>query len=270
MSSSPIARKALNRPGRAGDSFARAPLIGSWKARRKAVVPTPSRKGRRLGNTPGSRFKQCCSMFIAAHSLFSERIRGVCDRGANSRIRAASTEVSAHRGVDVVTRGLRVGPEQCDRRHDLSGLAVTALRHVVLDPRRPDCLRNAGGYCFDGGDFALSDIGKRGLARRDWLPVHVDGAGAAERLPAPELCSFQAKEVSDRPQERHRRVNPFQDSLLSVDGELHRIASLFRFTKLPTRPATPSQLFLNERVEHCGPLAFEVSFPLETLLKQSF
>jgi len=70
---------------------------------------------RRLGNAPGSQFKQCCSMFIAAHSLFSERIRGICDRGANSRIRAASTEVSAHRGVDVVTRRLRVGLEQCDR-----------------------------------------------------------------------------------------------------------------------------------------------------------
>src|SRR5882724_4445947 len=163
-------------------------------------------------------------MFMAALSLFSERIRGVRDRGANSRIRAASTEVSAHRGVDVVTRGLRVGLEQCNRRHDLPGLAVTALRHVVLDPRRPDCLRNAPGYCFDGGDFAVSDIGKRGLARTDWLPVHVDGTGAAERLPAPELCSFQAKEISDRPQERHRRVNPFQGPLLSVDGELHRTA----------------------------------------------
>jgi hypothetical protein len=35
-------------------------------------------------------------------------------------------------------------------------------------------------------------------------------------------------------------------------------------------PATPSKLFLNERAEHCGPLAFEVSVQLETLLKQSF
>jgi len=35
-------------------------------------------------------------------------------------------------------------------------------------------------------------------------------------------------------------------------------------------PATPSKLFLNERVEHCGPLAFEVSVLLETLPKQSF
>jgi hypothetical protein len=74
------------------------------------------------------------------------------------------------------------------------------------------------------GDFAVSDIGKRGLARADRLSVHVDSAGAAERLPAPELCSFQTKEVSDGPQERHRRVNPFQDPFLSVDGELHRIA----------------------------------------------
>src|SRR4029077_21197009 len=113
------------------------------------------------------------------------------------------------------------------------GLAVTALRHVVLDPSRPDSLRNAPGYCFDGGDFAVSDIGKRGLARTNWLPVHVDGADAAERLPAPELCSFQAKEVSDRPQERHRRVNLLQDPLLSVDGELHRAALVFSIHETP-------------------------------------
>jgi len=35
----------------------------------------------------------------SARSLFSERIRGVRDRGANSRICAASANVSAHRGV---------------------------------------------------------------------------------------------------------------------------------------------------------------------------
>jgi hypothetical protein len=37
-----------------------------------------------------------------------------------------------------------------------------------------------------------------------------------------------------------------------------------------TPPATPLKLFLEERVEHCGPLTFEVSFLLETLFKQSF
>ena len=41
-------------------------------------------------------------------------------------------------------------------------------------------------------------------------------------------------------------------------------------TCIATSPATPSKLFLNERVEHRGPLAFEVSVLLETLLKQSF
>jgi hypothetical protein len=32
----------------------------------------------------------------------------------------------------------------------------------------------------------------------------------------------------------------------------------------------PSKLYLDERVEHCGPLAFEVAVLLETHLKQSF
>lgn len=36
------------------------------------------------------------------------------------------------------------------------------------------------------------------------------------------------------------------------------------------KTATPSKLFLDERVEHCGPSAFEVTVPLETLPKQCF
>ena len=42
------------------------------------------------------------------------------------------------------------------------------------------------------------------------------------------------------------------------------------FVALPPLVAAESKLFLNERVEHCGPLAFEVSILLETPLKQSF
>ena len=37
-----------------------------------------------------------------------------------------------------------------------------------------------------------------------------------------------------------------------------------------TPPTIPSQLFLNERVEHCGPLAFEISISLEAVFEQSF
>src|SRR6202011_2233503 len=150
-SSSPIARKALNCPETPDGSPARPGLTGCWKARRKAVVPIPSRKPRRLVPPTISRPELVSTVFMAARSLLTEMLRGVRDRGADSRIGAASTEVAAHRGVDVVTRGLRVGLEQCNRGHDLPRLAVAALGHIVLNPSRLDGLRNAPGDCFDRG-----------------------------------------------------------------------------------------------------------------------
>src|ERR1700741_4671292 len=134
MSSSPIAIKALSCPARAAGSPARPTLAGSWKARRKADVPIPSRKARRLGpaRKPGSELFS--TMVMAPSSFLVEMLRGVRDRGTDARIGAASTDVAAHCGVDVITRGLRVGLEQRYRRHDLTRLAVATLGDVVLDP----------------------------------------------------------------------------------------------------------------------------------------
>src|SRR6266851_10163427 len=131
-SSSPIARKALNCPETADGSPARPGLTGRWKARRKAVVPIPSRKLRRLVPPTISRAELVSTVFMAARSLLTEMLRGFRDRGADPRISAASTDVAAHCGVDVITRG--VGLEQRYRRHDLTRLAVATLGHIVLDP----------------------------------------------------------------------------------------------------------------------------------------
>src|SRR6266850_4218913 len=57
------------------------------------------------------------------------------------------------------------------------------------------------------------------------------------------------------------RTGNFHD-WLSIPGR--------RLTSANPIPATASKLFLEERVEHCGPFAFEVLFMLETLLEQSF
>src|SRR6266478_8374497 len=167
-SSSPMARKALNCSETPGGSPARPGLTGSWKARKKAVAPIPSSKPRRLGPATIPRPELVSTVFMASRSLLTEMLRGGGDRGADSRIGAASTEVAAHRGVDVITRGVRVGLEQCNRGHDLPRLAVAALGHIVLDPSRLDGLRNAPGDCLDRGDLAVPDICKKCLAREDW------------------------------------------------------------------------------------------------------
>src|SRR5213075_1533087 len=49
---------------------------------------------------------------------------------------SAAANVAGHRIVDVGVARLRLGGEQRARRHDLTGLAVAALRHVQRKPRR--------------------------------------------------------------------------------------------------------------------------------------
>src|SRR5260370_33980102 len=108
-SSSPIARKALNCPETPDGSPARPGLTGSWKARRKVVVPIPSRKPRRLVPPTISRPELVSTGFMAARSLLTEMLRGVRDRGADPRLAAASTDDAAPCGIDVITRGFRGG-----------------------------------------------------------------------------------------------------------------------------------------------------------------
>src|SRR5216683_5972668 len=190
-SSSPIARKALYCSETPGGSPARPGLTGSWKARRKAVAPIPSSKPRRLGPATIPRPELVSTVFMASRSLLTEMLRGVRDRGADARIGAASTDVAAHCGVDVITRGLRVGLEQRYRRHDLTRLAVATLGDIVLDPGRLDRFRHGSGDCFDRRDLAVPDVCEKCLTRADRLAIHVHGARTTECLPTAEFRSFE-------------------------------------------------------------------------------
>src|SRR3989442_4927247 len=63
----------------------------------------------------------------------SRLLRRAMDGGADPLIGAAAADVR-HRGVDIgVARGAVLG-EQRRGGHDLPGLAVAALRHVLRDP----------------------------------------------------------------------------------------------------------------------------------------
>ena len=59
-------------------------------------------------------------------------------RPANIDIRATATDVTAHELVDFGIARVRIFCEQCCRSHDLPRLAVPALRHIDLGPRRLD------------------------------------------------------------------------------------------------------------------------------------
>ena len=85
--------------------------------------------------------------------------RGCADRCRSDRYCVIAASMSA-------SRGLRVRLQQRGRGHDLAGLAVAALRHVVLQPG--DLHRMAqpvGRQALDGGDLCLADRADRHLSR---------------------------------------------------------------------------------------------------------
>src|ERR1700730_13862266 len=91
--------------------------------------------------------------------------------------------------------------EQSGSAHDLPGLAISALRHIVGDPRFLDRLRLATGQSLDGGDLAGADAGYRHRAGTQRLTVEKDRACTALREPAAKLGAGQAKVVPQHPKQ---------------------------------------------------------------------
>src|SRR6185436_21028920 len=70
--------------------------------------------------------------------------RRAFDAGADADIGRAPAQVSVHRVVDVRIGGARVALEQRGGGHDLSRLAVSALRNIELSPRLLERMLRAG------------------------------------------------------------------------------------------------------------------------------
>src|SRR6266566_9787810 len=81
-------------------------------------------------------------------ALMSGSLRGPVNGRPNALIGAAAANVR-HRLIDVSIGGVRLLGEQRGRGHDLSRLAVTALRHVFRDPRPLHGVGAVLGQSFD-------------------------------------------------------------------------------------------------------------------------
>ena len=87
-------------------------------------------------------------------------------RPANRLIGSAAAQVAVHGFVDIGVGGIRSLGEQRRRGHDLTGLAVAALRHVLFDPGPLHRMApSVGGKAFDGGD-GFARHGSRSASRR--------------------------------------------------------------------------------------------------------
>ena len=114
--------------------------------------------------------------------------------------------------------GLRVLLQERHRRHDLPGLAVAALRHVLGEPGLLHGMPAVGRQAFDGGDRLVDDIADLDAARADGLAVHVHGAGAALCDAAAEFRAGHAELVADDPKKRGFRLD-IQRIRLTIYGK---------------------------------------------------
>src|SRR4029077_11618247 len=168
------------------------------------------------------------------------------DRGADSEVGAAATEVPGHGLVDLVVGGVAVRRQQRGRGNHLTGLAVPALRDVKADPGVLDLLARRGlSDRFDRRDaLALGDL-HRGHTRADRLAVEVHGTGAASGDAAAELGAGEADHIAQYPEQRHivRYVLGVRGTVDAHSGHptLSRVGEGSSLAKLPQAPASRGQ-----------------------------
>src|SRR5881296_275784 len=206
LSSAPMRSHAFGANGAAASGAPPRPRpeAGRWNPMTSPApaAPVVSRNSRRV---------------MPADALMSRSLGGAVDGGANPLIGAAAADVG-HRGVDIRVARVRILRQQRGRGHDLSRLAIAALRHVFLDPRPLHGVCAVLRETLDGG-HALAGHGRhRQHARARGGALQVDGTGAALRDAAAELGACEAERVAQHPKERG--VGGDVDGLaLAVDGK---------------------------------------------------
>jgi hypothetical protein len=131
-------------------------------------------------------------------SLLRNRFDGLED----PVVRAAAAEVPVHTFFDFVVTRRWIVREQCRRFHDLSRLAVTALRRTLIDPRLLEWMElTVLRQPFNRRDLLTDCCRERRDARANWLAIEVDGAGATLRDAATELGPSQSKIITQDPED---------------------------------------------------------------------
>jgi hypothetical protein len=128
--------------------------------------------------------------------------RCLMNRGPNSLIDATTADMTGKPVVNICIGGSGVFREQRRRGHDHAHLAISALRHLLLDPRKLRRMPPVGCKPFNRGDAAAGHRGdSRGAGARG-LAVHVYGAGATEGHPAAEFRSRQSERIAKHSEQR--------------------------------------------------------------------
>jgi hypothetical protein len=103
---------------------------------------------------------------------------------------------------DLVTRRLFVARKQSCGLHNLTGLAVTALRHLLGDLGFLKRMITIRRKTFNRGDLFASNIGQSRLTRKYSLAVDMHRAGPAEPRTAAEFRPGHFKMFTQSPEQR--------------------------------------------------------------------
>src|SRR5215468_7588141 len=107
--------------------------------------------------------------------------------GAAKPFVGAATAYIRDPGVDVGVGRIGISLEERRRGHDLSGLAVAALRHVLCQPSLLHRVLAVGRKPLDCGNASTLERPDRHRAGAHRLSVDVDRAGATLRNATTEL-----------------------------------------------------------------------------------
>src|SRR3981081_61738 len=122
------------------------------------------------------------------------------DRVFDALVSAAAADVARHRFAYLIVCRLCVFHQQRSRLHNLSGLAITALRDVHLAPGLLNRVITRGMEAFDGRDLSVDHVGNRSDAGSYGLLINNNGACAAQSLAAAKFRARQSDFITEKPE----------------------------------------------------------------------
>src|SRR5579859_2310325 len=131
------------------------------------------------------------------------------DRLPNSFIGAASAEVAVHGLRDLVVGRIRCLRQQRGRRHNLAGLAVSALRDLFGNPRLLQHVQAVGTEAFDRSYALACGLRYRSRARTDRISIKVNGASPTQSSAASKFCTGEFQRVAQNPEQRCLRRDAY-------------------------------------------------------------
>ena len=134
-------------------------------------------------------------------------------------VSAAAADVARHNLSYLVAGRFWIFRQERGRLHDLTGLAIAALRNIQFAPGLLNRVIAGRMKAFDRGDVAAGHIGNRCNAGAHGALVDHNGAGAAERLAAAKFGAGQAHFIAEKPKQRKVGI-AIPVPLLAIDVQL--------------------------------------------------